>query len=93
MRSVARRAEINHSLLSQSETGKRRLVADDLLRLADVLGEDREALLVRAGYLPAAGRAPQTADRLTAAERRWLAVLRTQPQLWPLLEALLPAKT
>ena len=93
LRSVANRAEINHSLLSQGETGKRRLVADDLLRLADVLGEDREALLVRAGYLPAASRAHPAIDRLTAAERQWLAALRTQPQLWPLLEALLPAKT
>lgn len=86
LRSVAQRAEMNPSTLSQVETGKRRIVADDLLRLADVLGEDREELLVRAGYLPASALANRGRYQLNAAERQLIDRVRAHP---PLLEPLL----
>ena len=90
LRSVARRAEICGSTLSQIETGKRRATAGDLLRLAAVLNEDHEALLVRAGYLPvtAPGRRPLS---LSAAEQELIRRLRIRPQLVAPLNALLAA--
>jgi len=88
MRHVAQLAEMNHSILSQVERGKRRVVADDLLRLADVLGEDREALLVRAGYLPASALANRGQYQLTGAERQLIDIVRAQPRLLELLKAL-----
>ena len=89
LRSVANAAAISHTTLSQVETGKRRIVADDLLRLADVLGEDREALLVRAGYLPASALANRGQYQLTALERQLLDRLRARPALLPALQSLL----
>ncbi len=91
LRSVAREAEMNHSILSQVETGKRRAVADDLLHLADVLGEDREELLVRAGYLPASALDNRGAFNLTAVERRLIEQVRAHPRLLEPLNALLSA--
>jgi transcriptional regulator with XRE-family HTH domain len=93
LRCVAQHAEMSHSILSQVETGKRRIVADDLLRLADVLGEDREELLVRAGYLPPSALDNRGQYNLTAAERQVIDVVRTQPPLMNLLKALLPHKS
>jgi transcriptional regulator with XRE-family HTH domain len=92
LRCVAQHAEMSHSILSQVETGKRRIVADDLLRLADVLGEDREELLVRAGYLPASALDNRGKYNLTAAERQLIDAIRAQPHLLDLLKALLPRK-
>jgi len=91
LRSVARRAEINPAVLSQIETGKRRAVAEDVLRLADVLGEDREGLLVRAGYLPESALANRGEFNLTAAEREIIKHLRANPHLVAPLQALLGA--
>lgn len=93
LRNVAQHAEMNHSILSQVETGKRRVVADDLLRLADVLHEDREELLVRAGYLPASALANRGQCHLTAAERQLIDAVRTHPHLLDLLSALLSRPT
>ena len=91
LRSVAREAEMNHSILSQVENGKRRAVADDLLHLADVLGEDREELLVRAGYLPASALDNRGTFNLAAAERRLIEQVRAHPRLLEPLNALLSA--
>ncbi len=92
LRCVAQHAEMSHSILSQVETGKRRIVADDLLRLADVLGEDREELLVRAGYLPPSALANRGQYHLTGAERQLIDAARAEPHLLDLLKALLPRK-
>jgi transcriptional regulator with XRE-family HTH domain len=81
LRSVAQRAEMSHTSLSQVETGKRRVVADDLLHLADVLGEDREELLVRAGYLPASALDNRGKYQLSAAERHLIDLVRARPHL------------
>ncbi len=91
LRSVAQRAEVNHGLLSQIETGKRRPVAGDLLQLADVLGEDREQLLVRAGYLPQSALANRGAFNLNAVERELIQRLRAHPRLVAPLLAMLKA--
>ena len=91
LRAVALRAEINHGLLSQIERGLRRPVAGDLLKLADVLGLDREELLVRAGYLPASALANRGAYRLNANERRLVGALRANPRLQSVVEALVAA--
>jgi transcriptional regulator with XRE-family HTH domain len=93
LRSVANAAEMSHTTLCQVETGKRRAVADDLLRLADVLEEDREELLVKAGYLPPSALANRAPDGLTAAERRIVDVLRARPQLAAPLSTLLARLT
>jgi transcriptional regulator with XRE-family HTH domain len=89
LRHVAQQAEMSHTSLSQVETGKRRIVADDLLHLADVLGEDREELLVRAGYLPASALDNRGKYQLNAAERQLIDKLRAQPHLLGPLIALL----
>jgi transcriptional regulator with XRE-family HTH domain len=91
LRAVAKRAEINHGLLSQIERGKRRPVADDLLRLADVLHLDREELLVRAGYLPVSALANRNPDRLSSSERKVVEALRTNPRLHTVVETLVAA--
>jgi len=89
LRAVARRAEINPAILSQVETGQRRATADSLLRLADTLGEDREELLARAGYLPASALANRGQYHLTAAERLLIDQVRAHPRLLVPLNALL----
>lgn len=89
LRSVANAAAMSHTTLSHVETGKRRVVADDLLHLADVLGEDREELLVRAGYLPASALDNRNQHQLTAAERQLIDKLRAHPQLLGSLQAIL----
>jgi transcriptional regulator with XRE-family HTH domain len=88
LRSVARRAEISPAVLSQVETGKRRAVADDVLRLAAVLNESREELLVRAGYLPSSALVNRGGLALTTSERRIIIALRSHPQLLAPLIAL-----
>lgn len=89
LRSVANAAEMSHTTLSHVETGKRRIVADDLLHLADVLGEDREELLVRAGYLPASALDNRAQGQLTPGERQLIDKLRAHPQLLGPLQAVL----
>ncbi len=91
LRSVAQQAEMSHTTLSQVETGKRRMVADDLLHLADVLGEDREELLVRAGYLPASALENRGNYELTAAERHLIDLVRARPRVLGPLNSLLSA--
>jgi transcriptional regulator with XRE-family HTH domain len=91
LRSVANAAEMSHTSLSQVETGKRRLVADDLLHLADVLGEDREELLVRAGYLPASALDNRGASPLSAGERQLIEMVRARPHLLEALQTVLSA--
>lgn len=89
LRSVARAAEMNHTTLCQVENGKRRIVADDLLRLRDVLQDDREELLVKAGYLPPSALDNRGAASLSAMERRIVDMLRAHPHLVVPLGALL----
>jgi transcriptional regulator with XRE-family HTH domain len=89
LRSVANAAEMSHTSLSHVETGKRRIVADDLLHLADVLGEDREELLVRAGYLPASALDNRGASPLSAGERQLIEKVRARPHLLEALQVIL----
>jgi len=55
----------------------------------DVLDEDREELLARAGYLPAFALANRGEYRLTAAERPLMDAVRVPPDLMNLRRALL----
>ena len=91
LRSVARRAEISASVLSRVERGRQRVAVDDLVRLAGVLGEDRDELLVRGGYLPSSVLDKHVEWQLSAAEGALISRLRRHRGLGEALAGLLAA--